>query len=266
MITWKKTERGFPMGTFVDSYDNKCSIQLSSVMRDHFIWIGVHEDRMHLSKAQVMELIPILQHFVATGELLMEDPSMTEDLNGPTFDKFDQDDEDETMEDYKNFQPPQQRAVTTYSERTGAGPARRVPMKGCTDLLPATCRCGEDVVIDGQCPCGSHNTDDDDLLPHNDRQINNIPKAPFPTTASGRVPSPPEFQDFPKGEEAASPGERAFGAKVALERRLSETRYKFNEEDLADFREMHNILDRLHKRHEHEEPPKRQDHNSPDAW
>jgi hypothetical protein len=91
----EKTPRGFKLGKFKDSYDNDCSIQKSSSAMDDYIWIGIDnpkltifkdesmgqylettlpktwqvDTRMHLSREQVAELLPILQKFVETGEL-----------------------------------------------------------------------------------------------------------------------------------------------------------------------------------------------------
>jgi hypothetical protein len=104
MIKRTKTQRGFCLGEFRDLYDAQCSIQESSLADVNAIWIGidnpdpkilasrasefgiktkkttgwidfpVHQDvlintRMHLSQEQVAELIPILQHFVDSGNL-----------------------------------------------------------------------------------------------------------------------------------------------------------------------------------------------------
>jgi hypothetical protein len=91
----EKNQRGFENGKFVDSYNNQCSIQKSSSAMDDFIWLGIDnpkltvfkdesmgqylettlpktwmvDSRMHLSREQVAELLPILQKFVETGEL-----------------------------------------------------------------------------------------------------------------------------------------------------------------------------------------------------
>jgi len=99
-----KTHRGFDHIEFEDSYNEKCSIQKSSLATAHAIWLGVddaspqimasqaaqhgvdtaettgwvpfpiHEDvllttRMHLTQEKVAELLPILQKFVDTGEI-----------------------------------------------------------------------------------------------------------------------------------------------------------------------------------------------------
>lgn len=98
------TERGFALIEFQDRYDNKCSLQKSSLATEDAVWFGldsakpqimachamangvdtdkavgwvpypIPEDvllatRMHLTRAQVAALLPALQHFVDTGEL-----------------------------------------------------------------------------------------------------------------------------------------------------------------------------------------------------
>jgi hypothetical protein len=91
----EKTQRGFLNGKFTDSYGNVCSVQKSSSAMDDFIWLGIDkpkltvfenenmgkyietvlpktwmvDSRMHLSRDQVAELLPVLQKFVETGEL-----------------------------------------------------------------------------------------------------------------------------------------------------------------------------------------------------
>lgn len=104
----ERTERGFEIGTFYDRYDQECSIQKSSLAFEDCIWLGLEDakprilssdairlglrertfdendngwvdyevpkevcfsTRMHLTREQVNELLPILQHFVDTGEL-----------------------------------------------------------------------------------------------------------------------------------------------------------------------------------------------------
>lgn len=80
------TERGFGLIKFKDSYGCECSLQESSAATLGHIWLGMDKDskgvavgptvdghtlgaRMHLSRMQVAELLPYLQHFAATGEL-----------------------------------------------------------------------------------------------------------------------------------------------------------------------------------------------------
>lgn len=101
----KKTLRGFPYYEFVDRYNQKFSIQKSSLAFEDCIWFGLDDadpkvmaseaatvgvqteettgwvkypipdkvtlsTRMHLTQEQVAELIPILQKFVETGEII----------------------------------------------------------------------------------------------------------------------------------------------------------------------------------------------------
>ncbi|KFC62743.1 hypothetical protein FF80_03310 [Devosia sp. LC5] len=91
------TNRGFGRIEFTDLYDVPCSVQASSLATDDAIWFGANEiglkhfqygkgwqdiptphemhdhwsanTRMHLSRDQVAALLPILEHFVRTGEL-----------------------------------------------------------------------------------------------------------------------------------------------------------------------------------------------------
>ena len=88
-----KTARGFALKEFEDFYNVKCSIQKSSLATEDAIWFGCDEanprilvhatgwrpyplpdgvlmdTRMHLTREQVKELLPILQKFVETGEI-----------------------------------------------------------------------------------------------------------------------------------------------------------------------------------------------------
>lgn len=87
------TERGFQRADFTDRYGEACSIQESSLATEDAIWLGVNDPRpkvcvpgegwkevplpegtffsgrMHLTREQVAELIPLLQRFVDTGRL-----------------------------------------------------------------------------------------------------------------------------------------------------------------------------------------------------
>ena len=101
-----KTNRGFDIGGFTDRYGAKCSIQKSSLATVDAIWFGVDDPnplimasdanrlglptngetsgwvkydvpkevlintRMHLTRKQVSKLLPILQKFVETGEII----------------------------------------------------------------------------------------------------------------------------------------------------------------------------------------------------
>lgn len=62
-------DRGFLRGDFLDEYGEKCSIQKSSLATKECIWLGANENRMHLSRTHVEQLLPLLQHFVETGAL-----------------------------------------------------------------------------------------------------------------------------------------------------------------------------------------------------
>lgn len=101
-MKYKETSRGFDYYEFEESNGNKCSIQKSSAAEDDYIWFGANKigikefvayrqpsawvdmpefdisdmahhyvanNRMHLSREQVEELIPILQRFVKTGDI-----------------------------------------------------------------------------------------------------------------------------------------------------------------------------------------------------
>ena len=77
------TSRGFLRAEFRDRYGADCSIQESSLATESCIWLGCEREslghnrepigaRMHLTQALAAELIPLLQHFVETGELPRE--------------------------------------------------------------------------------------------------------------------------------------------------------------------------------------------------
>ena len=89
--TVNKTNRGFSIVSFKDSYGHMCSIQKSSSASEPKIWLGLDEidpftnvdnkivkftlpesvvvnARMHLNQEQVKKLLPILQKFADTGD------------------------------------------------------------------------------------------------------------------------------------------------------------------------------------------------------
>lgn len=76
-MQFTKTNRGFAIARFSDRYDNKCSLQKSSLATEDCIWLGVDEtaegekvnQRMHLTRQQAIDLLPALATFIATGEL-----------------------------------------------------------------------------------------------------------------------------------------------------------------------------------------------------
>ena len=93
------TERGFARQEFTDRNGKSCSIQKSSLATEDCIWLGCNEielkrfvpregwqdvplqqdhpsgithianTRMHLTREQVVEILPLLQRFVDTGEI-----------------------------------------------------------------------------------------------------------------------------------------------------------------------------------------------------
>ena len=86
------TARGFARINFKDRYGSECSIQKSSLATEDAIWFGIDnadpmimtcdgwkkfnipEDvllstRMHLTQQMVIDLLPLLTKFAATGEL-----------------------------------------------------------------------------------------------------------------------------------------------------------------------------------------------------
>ena len=69
-IIKNKTNRGFGLIEFTDDKGEKCSIQKSSLALKQAIWFGCDKFRMHLTRSEVKKLIPILQLFVDTGEIM----------------------------------------------------------------------------------------------------------------------------------------------------------------------------------------------------
>lgn len=104
----KKTERGFAYIEFTDAYGTLCNVQKSSLATDDAIWLGAKEiglkkftphvgwedqdtrgdpphgvsfianNRMHLTRDDVAALLPILSHFVETGEVSTHNPEKEE--------------------------------------------------------------------------------------------------------------------------------------------------------------------------------------------
>ncbi len=90
-----QTQRGFSKGSFSDYNSINCSIQESSLATEDCIWLGIDvprltvfedagmgkyietdlpknwsvDSRMHLTRQQVSDLLPLLQRFVDTGLL-----------------------------------------------------------------------------------------------------------------------------------------------------------------------------------------------------
>lgn len=67
-MKYSYTARGFRFATFKDRYGEECSIQESSSVTPS-IWLGVDNNRMHLSRKMVNDLIPLLIHFADHGVL-----------------------------------------------------------------------------------------------------------------------------------------------------------------------------------------------------
>jgi hypothetical protein len=89
-----QTQRGFDIAKFTDRYGMECSLQKSSLATEAAIWFGVDDvkpqrcipgmgwtpvefppdtlfsSRMHLTQDQVKQLLPFLQRFAETGELV----------------------------------------------------------------------------------------------------------------------------------------------------------------------------------------------------
>lgn len=83
MIVLKPTNRGFLRGDFEDRYGQQCSVQESSLATEEAIWLGVdvslkgvdvEHGRMHLTRQQVKDLLPILRYFARNGSLGHDDP------------------------------------------------------------------------------------------------------------------------------------------------------------------------------------------------
>ena len=80
-----KTKHGFDLIKFKDRYLERCSLEKSSLADEDAIWLGSDEDqqvhpvfgtklstRMCLNQEQVQELLPFLQRFADTGEIICE--------------------------------------------------------------------------------------------------------------------------------------------------------------------------------------------------
>lgn len=80
-IQVERNQRGFCGGEFTDLYGEPCIIRESSLATDDAIWLGIHDSRpytpgddrvstlMHLNRAHVTALLPLLQYFADNGEL-----------------------------------------------------------------------------------------------------------------------------------------------------------------------------------------------------
>lgn len=102
-LEFEETSRGFDIASFKDRSGDVCSLQMSSIATEACVWLGVDNPkvyqegwmpeyparmrdlpaeireelkivmvagRMHLTQDMVKALLPSLQHFAETGELL----------------------------------------------------------------------------------------------------------------------------------------------------------------------------------------------------
>ena len=96
MKQFRATQRGFIKADFKDANGEECSLQKSSVATEPMVWLGVNEvkpkyfpsngtgwhdvpmgqytqvlssGRMHLTQAQVADLLPALVYFAEHGDL-----------------------------------------------------------------------------------------------------------------------------------------------------------------------------------------------------
>jgi hypothetical protein len=86
-LVFSRSDRGFADITFLDRYEQKCSLQDSSLAFEPAVWLGVINTgehlsgpngeksaditaRMHLTQSMVKTLLPYLQHFAETGEYI----------------------------------------------------------------------------------------------------------------------------------------------------------------------------------------------------
>jgi hypothetical protein len=63
------SERGFRVIDFTDRYGKACSAQESSIATERCLWLGVNDERMHLTQEMVANLLPALEHFAQAGTL-----------------------------------------------------------------------------------------------------------------------------------------------------------------------------------------------------
>jgi hypothetical protein len=95
-MKFKRTQYGFALYEFNDRYQQKCSLQDSSLTGEAALWLGVdntgpniigpdgnfNEDvssRMHLTVPMVKELMAKFQHFLDSGYVDPQDPEEDED-------------------------------------------------------------------------------------------------------------------------------------------------------------------------------------------
>lgn len=216
-------------GGFICMFDDAIGKRAALVVTPSggLLGFGRPSDPAYLSRSQVAELLPLLQHFVETGDL-----PYTESAHEPV---------SPTPEDYE-AESAAMDIVTDDDDLDGTDAddyKQFAHVQHCTlDRMAATGRYDD--------PTGPVRQVSDDILPRYD--------VLHGTTKTGRTPRPSNYQELPRDDAPTpSPGERAFGAKVALIRRLNEMVYRFDETDLALFREMHTLLDKIDARRD--DPP-----------
>ena len=72
------TERGFDIATFTDTYGIECSLQVSSIATESWVWLGATGSRMHLNDQMVDQLIEQLVYWKRTRCLKFPDDWYTE--------------------------------------------------------------------------------------------------------------------------------------------------------------------------------------------
>lgn len=75
-MNYYTTDNGLLGIEFYDFYRYPCSIQASSLATEEAIWLGRDGHRMLLTRGQVALLLPALQRFAETGNLI-DPPSET---------------------------------------------------------------------------------------------------------------------------------------------------------------------------------------------
>lgn len=86
------TPRGFQVIRFADAHQMECSLQQSSAIDDtergmsqpgsSFVWLGLGDERMHLHRDHVCDLVEQLRHWLVNGRFIT-DPTATPDPAPP---------------------------------------------------------------------------------------------------------------------------------------------------------------------------------------
>lgn len=80
VVDW--TPRGFQIIRFTDANQQQCALQQSSAIDDttrgmsqpgsSFVWLGVGDERMHLSRDHVVDLVAQLRHWLVNGSFITD--------------------------------------------------------------------------------------------------------------------------------------------------------------------------------------------------